>query len=166
MRKSSSLWPFLFVALVSSGPASAQKTVIVVRHAENSGDTLTEAGRTRAGRLAMTLGSADVGAVYSTDSKRTIGTATPLAESRKLSVRLYDTADGSNGFDARPFVSRLRKEHSGDVILVVGHVTTIPDLLKALGGPDGVTIAPLDFDDLFLVVPKGAGDATLVRLKY
>jgi len=143
MRSSSIPLPLLIAALALPGSAAAQKAVIVIRHAENVGDSLTENGRARAERLTTALGSADVGAVYSTDSKRTIGTVTPLAEARKVPVRLYDTAADSNGFDARPFVSRLRKDHPNDVVLIVGHTTTIPDLLKALGCPDDITIAPL-----------------------
>ena len=140
--------------------------MIVVRHSDNEKDTLTEAGRARADRLSVILRSAGVGAVYSTDSKRTIGTATPTADARKVAVQLYDTADGKDGFDAKPFVARLRKDHAEDVVLVVGHTTTIPDILKALGCPDDVTVAPRDYDDLFVVTPNAKGGATLVRLKY
>ncbi|MGH9365128.1 MAG: histidine phosphatase family protein [Thermoanaerobaculia bacterium] len=155
-----------FAALAVPAAAAAQKAVIVVRHAENDLDTLTEAGRARAERLALVLRSAGIGAVYSTDSKRTIGTATPVAEGQTLQVQLYDTADTTKGFDATPFVSKLRKDNSNDVVLVVGHTTTIPNLLKVLGCQEEITIAPRDYDDLFIVVPKGEGTATLVKLKY
>ncbi len=166
MRSLSIGRPFFLLALALPMTAAAQKAVIVIRHAENEGDRITEVGRARAEHLTSTLGSAGVSAVYSTDSKRTIGTVTAFAEARKLTVQFYDTADGTNGFDARPFATRLRKDHPNDVVLVVGHVTTIPDLLKALGCPEDVTVAPLDYGDLFVVVPKGSGGATLVRLKY
>ena len=166
MRNLTFFLSFLLAALALPETAVAQKAVIVIRHAENEGDRLLETGRARAERLIATLGSAGVGAVYSTDSKRTLGTVTPFAEARKLTVRLYDTADGAGGLDARPFVLRLLKNNLGDVVLVVGHVTTIPDLLKAFGCPGDVTIAPLEYDDLFVVVPKDKGTAALVRLKY
>lgn len=168
MRQRFAVPLLLLTALAVPAAAAAQKAVIVVRHAENAGDTLTEVGRARAERLVLVLRNADVGAVYSTDSKRTIGTATPLAEARKLQVQLYDTADATKGFDATPFVSKLRKDNSNDVVLVVGHSTTIPNLLRVLGCQDEITIAPRDYDDLFVVVPKGEATATLVlvRLKY
>ena len=159
--------PLLFLAaLAVPAAAAAQKAVIVVRHAENDKDALTEVGRARAERLALVLRSAGITAVYSTDSKRTIGTATPPAEAQKLQVELYDTADATKGFDATPFVSKLHKDNSNEVVLVVGHTTTIPNLLKVLGCQDEITIAPRDYDDLFVVVPEGEGTATLVRLKY
>ncbi len=156
----------IVAAVVSPGVSLAQKAVIVARHAQNDGDSLTETGLAQAQRLATALENADVRAVYSTDSRRTIGTATPFAEARKLKVQLYDTAAGPGRFDARPFVAQLRKEHPGDVVLVVGHITTIPDLLKALGCPGDVTIAPLDYTGLFIVVPAKRGPSTLVRVKY
>jgi broad specificity phosphatase PhoE len=165
MRKSAILWSISLLLLAARWPVAAQKAVIVVRHADNEGDRLTEAGRNRAERLEKALSSADVTAVFSTDSKRTLGTVAPLAEARKLTVGLYDTANGAGGFDARPFVAHLKKDHPDAVVLVVGHVTTIPDLLEALGCP-GLSVAPLDFDDLFVVVPAGTGAATVVRLKY
>ncbi len=156
----------LLAVLASSGTALAQKTVIVVRHAENAGDKLTETGLAEAQRLAGALEGADIAAVYSTDSKRTIGTATPLADARKLKIGIYDTAAGPDRFDARPFVATLRKDHPNDVVLVVGHVTTIPNLLNALGVPGEVTVAPLDYTSLYIVVPHKDGPATLVRVKY
>lgn len=153
-------------ALASPSAALAQRVVIVARHGENAGDALTETGRAQAGRLAAALENQDVGAVYSTDSRRTIATATPLADARKLKIQLYDTSAGPGRFDARPLVAQLRNDHPNDVVLVVGHITTIPDLLKALGCPGEVTIAPLDYTGLFIVVPAKQGPATLVRVKY
>ena len=156
----------LLAALAASGTAAAQKAVIVVRHAENTKDTLTEAGRARAKRLAKMLESSGVSAVYSTDTKRTLGTATPLAAARKLPVTPYDVGDEASGVDARPFVSKLRRDHPGDVVLVVGHSNTVPALLKALGCSEEITIARRQHDDLFVVVPNGNEGSILVRLKY
>ena len=62
------------------------------------------------------------------------------------------------------FVVLVAVEKEPPFVLV--HVTTIPDLLKAFGCPGDVTIAPLEYDDLFVVVPKDKGTAALVRLKY
>ena len=166
MRNPHVLSSLVLAALASAAPAAAQKAVIVVRHADNAKDALTEAGQARAGRLLAMLKNAGVEAVYSTDTVRTMETAKPLADARKLTVKIYDTAAGENAFDARPFAARLRKDNPNDVVLVVGHTTTIPDLLKSLGCPDEITVSPLDYDDLFVVVPDGKGGATLVRLKY
>jgi len=150
--------------------ARAQKVVFVVRHAEKISETdqrLTEAGRARAARLARMLKDSGVGAVYATDTERTRDTVKPLADALGLAITLYDTGATMAGpADARPFVARLRKEHGNDTVLVAGHSNTIPDLLKALGCSEAVSIAADEYDDIFIVVPRADGTATLVRLRY
>jgi broad specificity phosphatase PhoE len=162
----------LFATVLVAFPAAgrAQKAVFVVRHAEKVSDTderLTDAGRARAVRLAQMLKDAGIGAVYATDTERARDTAKPLADALKLKVAIYDTGGGMSGkVDARAFVAALRKEHPSDVVLIVGHSNTIPDLLKNLGCAGEIKIAAAEYDNLFLVVPKGPGTAELIRLRY
>ena len=86
----------VFLAVAASfaaNPVFAQKAVLVVRHAEKISDEderLTEAGRTRAGRLAEMLKKSGIAAIYSTDTERTIGTAQPLADGLGLKIRIYE----------------------------------------------------------------------------
>ena len=54
---------------------------------------------------------------------RTRGTAGPLAEERRLPVTIYDKP--------KALAERVRTEHGGDAILVVGHSNTVPKLLEA-----------------------------------
>ncbi len=170
--KNRTVWRLLLSIglLACSYPTLAQKAVLVVRHAEKISDTdqrLTEDGRARAERLAKMLKDANVTAIYSTDTERTRDTAKPLAAALGLKVTIYDTGGGMRGpVDARPFVAMLRKEHAKDVVLVVGHTNTIPDLLKALGCPGDLEIAADEYDNLFVVVPRSSGPATLMRLRY
>jgi broad specificity phosphatase PhoE len=151
-------------------PARAQKAIFVVRHAEKvseSDQRLTEAGRARAARLAQMLRDSEVTAIFATDTERARDTAKPLAEKLGLKIELYDVGGGMAGsVDAKNFAGRLAREHSGDVVLVVAHSNTIPELLKALGCAEAVTIAAAEYDNLFVIVPKGGGPATLVRLRY
>ena len=161
--------PFLFLALALAARSSAfaQRAVVVVRHAEKISDAderLSAAGVVRAKRLAAMLEDAGVAAIYSTDTERTRGTAQPLADARRLPIQIYDV-DGAKP-DAGPFVARLRERHADEVVLVVGHSNTVPAILQALGCAEPVTIAPAEYDDLFVVVPKGNRTATLVRLRY
>ncbi len=155
----------VFAAVVLPTAAEAQKAVLVVRHAENDGDKLTTAGLKRARRLEETLRGAGVSAIFSTDTKRTTGTVTPLSEALKLKIAIYDTGSGS-AVDSTALVRQLAAEHRDDIVLVVGHSNTIPDLLKRLGCPGEVTIGAKAHDDLFVVVPRGNAPASLVRLKY
>ncbi|HEY1253103.1 MAG TPA: phosphoglycerate mutase family protein [Thermoanaerobaculia bacterium] len=149
-----------------SGSALAQRAIFVVRHAEkvsSSDERLSEAGQQRAVRLAKMLMDAGVSAIYSTDTPRTRGTVQPLADALKLQVQIYDV--GSQKVDAKAFARRLRQQHVDQVVLVVGHSNTVPEILRALGCQESVTIGPDEYDDLFVVIPRGKG-AGLVRLRY
>lgn len=150
--------------------ALAQRAVFVVRHAEKVSDSderLSEAGRRRAARLAEMLASAGVNAVFATATERAMDTARPLADRLKIRIETYDVGGGRGSeMDARPFTETLRREHGDGVLLVVGHSNTVPELLKAFGSADAIALGPSDYDNLFLVVPRGDRPATLLRLKY
>jgi broad specificity phosphatase PhoE len=158
------------VGLVWAVPAAAQKAVFVVRHAEKISEQdqrLSEAGHARAARLASMLADSGISAIYATDTERARDTAAPLAGKLGLKVATYDTgAKMSGAVDARPFAATLRRDHPNDVVLVVGHSNTIPDLLQAFGCAEKVSLGADEYDDIFLVVPKSEGGATLVRLRY
>lgn len=152
---------FACLALTLASPAMAQKAVIVVRHAEKISDTderLTEAGRARAARLSALLKDAGIGAIYATDTERARDTALPLAEALEQKVRIYDRVPA--------LIEGFRKDDANEIVLVVGHSNTVPELLKALGAPDAITLAKDEYDNLFVVAPKGNGTATLVRMRY
>lgn len=157
--------------------AAAQQAIVLVRHAEKAIDSnepevpLSEAGRARAARLAGLLRDAAVTAIYATDTERARQTAEPLTRMRKLDVKIYSAQTGRPA--ARALVERLRKEEPGGVVLVVGHSNTVPELLLELGHTEKVEIPSSQFDDLFIVVPKGSGMHSctpgvpaVVRLKY
>ena len=158
------------LGLAVSVPASAQKAVLLVRHAEKISEEdqrLSETGRSRAGKLARMLAGSEISAIYATDTERARDTAAPLAGKLGLKVATYDTgAKMSGSVDARPFVATLRHDHPHDVVLVVGHSNTIPDLLNALGCAEKISLAADEYDDIFVVVPKSGGTATLLKLRY
>jgi broad specificity phosphatase PhoE len=155
--------------LLAAPAAQAQKAIFVVRHGEKiseEDERLTEAGRARAGRLAEMLRKSGISAIYSTDTERTVGTVQPLANSLGLKVRIYEAKPVDGGFDIRPFVESLKSEVPDGIVLVVGHSDSVPPLLQALGCSEDVSIASDEYDNLFVVVPKRGGGATLVRLRY
>jgi broad specificity phosphatase PhoE len=149
--------------------AHAQQTVIFVRHAEradggaNSGamagapadPLLSAAGRARAERLATMLRDAGIKAIYATEFHRTQDTAKPLASTLHLTVQTVAAKDTA------VLVATIKKEHARDVVLVVGHSNTLPDAIKALGGP-AVTIADDEYDAIFVLNPA-SGALTLIR---
>jgi len=148
--------------------ADAQQAVILVRHAELAGAAMAEpkqlplsaAGEERAKRLAYILKDSRVDAIYVTDFMRTRQTAAALA--RELNKEPTVLPKG----DPRELVERLRKEHSGQTVLLVGHTDTIPGLLKALGHSQDIKIEPQDYSNMFVVIPKSDGAPTWLRLRY
>jgi len=172
MNRSAVFRKAIVVSLLALVPAAAraQKAIFVVRHAEKTADPqqlLTEAGRARAQKLAAMLKDSGIAAIYSTDTARTRDTVKPLADALKLTIELYDTGASMSGkVDARAFVATLRKKHPNDFVLVVGHSNTIPNLLETLECKEKVALDDAEYDNLFVVVPKADGGATLLRLRY
>ena len=139
----------LAYSCVSSKSKSDDKYIYLVRHAEkmsNSKDpALTEQGQLRAQSLSKVLNSKDITGIYSTNYKRTKGTAEPLSQRLGLPINLYDPSD------LKGFSTELMKEIKGNV-LVVGHSNSTPTLVNHLLGTE--TYNKLDeseYGDLFIV---------------
>lgn len=145
-------------------PAEAQRTVILVRHAEKAEATkdaaLSEAGRARARTLAAMLADAGVTAIYASEYKRTRETAEPLAAALRLPIQAFPAADKAG------LVECLRTRHAEDIVLVVGHSDTLPDLMKLLGHPIVEKIDDDDYGRLFILVPRPGLPPAVFRLKY
>ncbi len=145
--------------------ADAQQVIFLVRHTEQAGPAstdppLTEAGRQRANRLAGVLKDAGIDVIFSSTRKRAVETAKPVAKALGLKTKVHPRKDYTG------LVSRLRTEHVHDRILVVSHSRHLPRLLKALGHPLKVKIAPLEYDNLFAVIPKSNSNPIVLRLRY
>lgn len=154
---------------VAPAVAHAQKLVILVRHAERAdggapaaGMTkapadplLSAAGEARAQKLAAMLADAGVTTIFTTEFRRTQDTAKPLATKLSLTGQIV------RGNDLAGLVARIKGVKPDDVVLVVGHSNTIPDVIKQLGGP-AVTIGDSEYDNLFILVPQ-TGAMTRIR---
>ncbi len=146
-----------------AGRAPTATTIVVVRHAEKAGSGddpgLSEAGVVRAVRLAETLAGLDVAAVYATEWKRTVETAGPLCQSRRLQPQIVPAADTA------ALAARLRRDNPGRAAVVVGHSNTVPSLLEAFGMKGKVEIAETEYDRLFVVSIAG-DDVRVIPLRY
>ena len=162
MKKLCSL-ALLLLFLCAPQVARAHQVLYVVRHAEKvdqSGDpSLSAAGKRRATALAHLLKDAGINAIYASALKRTLETAAPLAEALKLQVHQID------GDQVKALVKKLRAEHAEDRVLVVGHSDTVPQIIAAYGGPS-FTLDSTEYDNLFVLFPKGKAPATVVRLRF
>ena len=155
------------VALAAPAMATAQRLVYVVRHAERAdggmpaaGVTrpdppLSEAGKARADKLASMLAVSGVTVVYATEFVRAQQTAAPLAATLKLKTIVMPSAGTAD------LVAQVKKDHPNDIVLIVGHSNSLPEVIKAFGGPP-VTIADDEYDKLFIVVPV-TGAMTVIR---
>ena len=143
---------------------AAPTTVILVRHGEKATsdpDTLlSDAGSARAKELARVLGAAGVTAIYTTQFQRTKLTAKPLADALKLEPVVVN----SGATFVKDLAKRIREQHEGGVVVVVGHSNTTADLARELGATKVPAIPETQFDDLFIVTL--GEQVTFVPLRY
>ena len=144
---------------------SPATTVFMVRHAEKAArpakdPPLTAAGHERARTLCRILQKMEISAIYATRYDRTRQTALPLAEAFDLPVIQYDARD----YDG--LVDRIRSDHAGEVVLVVGHSNTVPGIIDAFGADPAPPIADDEYDNLYAVTLSGKMKARVFILKY
>lgn len=150
-------------------PVERDQLIILVRHAEKALDQgndpgLTEDGAARARSLNSVLGHAGVGAIITTEWQRTRLTAAPLAKTLGIDPIVLSTVSG----DAMPHPKRVAeavRALPAEVVLIVGHSNTVPQIILALGGPQTVEIGDADYSNLFLLWRR-EGKARLVRSQY
>ena len=158
------------VALLMSATVAAQQTVIFVRHAERADGgagapnamtgapadpSLSEAGAARAAKLATMLADAGVKGIYTSEFKRTQETAKPLASKLGLAIEVVPSRDAAG------LAAKIKAAHARDTVLIIGHSNTIPDLVRAFGGP-GFKIADDEYSGIYILTPS-TGTLTLIR---
>lgn len=149
----------LALAACQAVPAPETGAIYLVRHAEKVTDggamvvddprdpPLTAEGEARAEALADTLQGVGITQIWSSDYIRTRETAAPLAKRLGLEVQLYDPSD------LEAFSGLLSMEQP-QMVLVVGHSNTTPQLVEALGGDGGTPIVEKsEYDRLYVFDP-------------
>jgi len=164
MKKILGLLLTIVFLVASVAIADAQQAIFLVRHTEQAGPgidpPLTEAGERRAKKLADVLKDTGIDVIFVSKRIRTAQTAEPVAKALNVKVKIHSRKD----IDGH--IARLRAEHAHDRVLIISHSRRIPKLLKALGYPVTVKIAPLEYDSLFVIVPKSGGEPLVLRLRY
>jgi 2,3-bisphosphoglycerate-dependent phosphoglycerate mutase len=123
----------ILFACGSAAFAQGKKTIILVRHAEKETGSMADqndpplsaAGVQRAERFRKLAGKFRPGAVYSTDFKRTRGTAEPIAKKRHVEIQTYDPKNNAE------LIDRIMKSKTKRFV-VVGHSNTIPGLANQI----------------------------------
>ncbi len=162
MGRAGILVALLIAAAASS--ASGQEAIYLVRHAERAGTAadspLSSAGQARAQSLASWLRDAGITRIYTTDLRRTIQTAAPLATAINVTPTVIAASDTA------ALVASVRAAGPHDRLLIVGHSNTVPDVIRALGVTAPITIADSEFDNLFVVIPHGGAPPVMLRFRY
>lgn len=159
----------MLICITASGVyAQAQTTTIyLVRHAEkdlsdvNTKDpNLNGLGLQRAVDLEKILADQHIAAIFSSNYKRTLQTAAPLAQKMKLEPIIYDPSE------TKLLAEKILREYKGKTVLIVGHSNTILPQTKALGGyPSFTEIQDTDYRNLIKVTINGS-DIKTEELKY
>lgn len=177
IARSAACWTLL--ALVACAPTRGQgdvaaaeearptTTVVLVRHAEKAAEPaqdppLTEAGAARARALLDALADARVNAIYSTNYARTRDTAQPLSDAAGVPVTVIS--------DTRNFIpqvaERIRADHAGDVVVVVGHSNTIGSTIEALGGTNIGDLPDEAYDRFFVVLLQDGAPTRVIQSRF
>jgi phosphohistidine phosphatase SixA len=177
LRRRPLLAPLLLplLVLVAAGAGAywvrswARTTVVVlVRHAEpqltSGGDPdLSIAGERRVAALGEFLADLFVGGkvdyLYAADTRRAQQTAAPIANQFGLPINLL----ASN--DWRTLARRIKSEHRGQTVVVVGYASTLPGVVERLAKTK-VSIAEDRFDSVFVLVMPSPGAARVLQLHY
>ncbi|WP_345255960.1 histidine phosphatase family protein [Flaviaesturariibacter amylovorans] len=136
--------------------ACSPTTYYIVRHGEKEapgsamgGDVaLSAAGEQRALALRERLKTGRIQYIYSTDTRRTKGTARPLAEALGAGIETYNPRD--TGF-VRYVLGRGKAN-----ALIVGHSNTVDDLVNSfLGRTELQDLPDSAYSNLFIITRKG-----------
>ena len=162
-----SLAPILFLLTTSPEPLQQNTkpaTFFIVRHAERDGsaDALTDIGRKRADALRDFMKLQEVRAVYSTQTKRTMDTATPTAKAAHRDVLTY----GASPMPGKIWFQDLAKKHAGEAVLIVGHSNTIVPFARGFGAKMEYEVGHNEYQSMFIVSVQPDGSAQAVRINY
>lgn len=158
-------WFLIFSAL----GCYSSTTIVLVRHAERppgSDPDLLPEGRQRAGDLARALERAHVSAIFHTQFKRTRQTAESLAA--RAGVTMTEIPVGSGGQEAAHAadVARRMSNFGGRTVVYVGHNSTVPAVIAALGISPAPGTIPDTVYNRFFIVTKRKGSTGLVEVRY
>lgn len=126
-------------------------TLIILRHADRTGEDLTETGVARAAALVPALAGLPIDAIYAPGIKRNLETAAPLAHARGLEVQRLPAENPA---------AQLMAAGSGKTIVWVGNKGNLQAIWDSLAAPEP---PPLDYGDLFIVTRARVGSPLVER---
>lgn len=145
--------------VVAPGEAAwAAEKIYLVRHAEKVPDgsrdsALTDKGKARACFLAGFFAGKGLTEVRSTEYRRTMGTAKPVARALGIPLSIYDPAELP--------VLAMDLKHRDGVPLIVGHSDSTPQLARLLGARDVEDMEDREYDRVIEIVYED-GEAQMI----
>lgn len=138
---------------------SKTSTFFFIRHAEKilniKDPDLTEKGKQRAIEWDYIFQYYKIDQVLSTDYKRTIQTATPIAKSNNLKIKKYHPFK----FNVEEFIKNSKEQN----IVFVGHSNTIPDLVNSfIQKKKYKQIDDLTYGNLYIVTIKDKNRSDII----
>lgn len=135
-------------------------TYFFIRHAEKDESdpaekdpALTDDGLERTVRWERIFREVSFDLVYSTDYKRTLQTATPIARAHDAPVLTYDASRVND--------ENFRETTRGKTVLVVGHSNTNPKFVNSILGEDKYKdIDESESGSLFMVTGSASGETS------
>ncbi len=97
--------------------------------------------------------------LYAADTRRAQQTAAPVANQFKLPINVIASSDWSG------LAARIKREHRGKTVVVVGYATTLPGVISQLSGSD-YAMRDDEFDAVYVVVMPSPGETRVLRLRY
>ena len=123
-------------------------TYYFIRHAEkvdsSQNPDLSEKGLKRAEQWNTIFSEISFDEIYSTDYKRTIQTASPIAKANNIQIKLYNPKTIN--------IDSFKKEKLGKKVLIVGHSNTTPKFVNEIINENLFTdIEDETFGNLYIV---------------
>ena len=159
-------FPSLFLLIIFVIPAAhSQEAIFLIRHADQMLDVenppLTADGIDRAKAWAAIFRDAGINMIYTSKKTRTKQTGEAIAQELNIPLVTMPRRDVTG------LVNQVRKEHPDDVVLIISHSKIIPKLVAAFAPFAEIpTIKMDDYDSLFVIVPTGEEDASVIRLRH
>ncbi|MCF6226868.1 MAG: histidine phosphatase family protein [Xanthomonadales bacterium] len=148
-------WLFIFALLLVT-TAHGKQNILLLRHAEKMTELkdppLTANGHKRAECMAEWLAAQpfaeEIKHIYSSNYRRTLETATPLALRLGVSIRLYDTRKLGD--------LAVKINANKNSVVIVGHSNTTPALAGHFSGQKIKPMEETDYNSYWRVNSAGA----------
>ncbi len=136
-------------------------TVFILRPAETMGGktSLSAHGQIRAGMLARTFAKTGINRIYC-EGNAAMQTALMTSRENACDLGLVKN-EGTDELS-----KTILKNFKGKKIIVVGSPRMMTDVLDQLAGPGQYAVSSDDYDQIYVVIARGLGDAEVHHLRY